>query len=280
MHSLDSDPIVTDWLLLRTALWRVGERSIALEAVGEFRKAAGETPRNPLTASIKRVDALLERFDAFCSSIVTGRARARPGLGGDFDERAVVFNWLAENHWTTMRLVAWGVWKQSGGHLSHADRLEEDMLQEFLVARDGLATVLAGYDPLRGSLMGYILICFRRACTAYLERESRRNPWSATNLQDKEAEDHENNIRDGTPSPEELLTQSEILALLWREVDGMDQRSASALHLQYEEGLTHAEIAAVLGISSEEAAKQLAWRAKNTLKRILYRKGVLRKMAI
>jgi RNA polymerase sigma factor (sigma-70 family) len=268
---MGSEPIITDWLLLRTALWRVGERPIAFEAVNAFRTAANEQPDGPLPASLERVDPTLERLDAYCSALVPGRTRSSPVRVADDDERRRVLVWLAENQWKNMRLVALGVLRQqSGGHSIHSDMLEE-ILQEF-IGLGPLDAVLAGYDPLFRPLLGYVLFCFKRACMKHLRR-SGKEPLGATDTRDAEA--LLSNIRDGRPSPEDEIEKRSLAKLVWRMAESnLPSRRFHALRLRYKEGLTDEQIGQQLAIG-KKAAKQLVHNARNELKEILKIVGVL-----
>lgn len=270
-QSMVSDPTITDWLLLRTALWRVGERPIAFEAVSAFRRAAGEQPAKPLTASLERVDKTLESLDEFCATLVPGRMRSCPARVADDDERRRVLVWLAENQWKNMRLVAWGVLRQQpGGRLIHTDLLE-DIVQEF-IGLGPLDAVLASYDPLFRSLLGYVLFCFKRACVKHW-RQSGADPLAATGTRD--AEDLLSNIVDGRPSPEDEMEKRSLAKFVWRMAEStLSSRRFHALRMRYQEGLTDEQIGQQLVIG-KNAAKQLVHNARNELKGILETVGVL-----
>ncbi len=267
-----SDPTITDWLLLRTALWRVGEKPIAFEAVSAFRMAAGEQPAAPLTASLECVDTMLKSLDEFCATLVPGRTRSCPARVADDDERRRVLVWLAENQWKEMRLVAWGVLRQqSGGRSIHTDLLE-DIVQEF-IGLGPLDAVLASYDPLCRSLLGYVLFCFKRACVKHWRRSGGAEPLAATGTQD--AEDLLSNIVDDRPSPEDEMEKRSLAKFVWCIAEStLPSRRFHALRMRYKEGLTDEQIGQQLVIG-KMAAKQLVHNARNELKGILETMGAL-----
>lgn len=265
------DPTITDWLLLRTALWRVGERPIAFDAVSAFRTAAGEQPARPLTASLERVDTTLVSLDEFCAALVPGRTRSCPVRVADDDERRRVLVWLAENQWKNMRLVAWGVLRQqSAGRSIHSDFLE-DIVQEF-IGLGPLDAVLASYDPLFRSLLGYVLFCFKRACVKHW-RKAEADPLAATGTGD--AKDVLSNIVDGRPSPEDEMEKRSLAKFVWRMAEStLPSRRFHALRMRYKEGLTDEQIGQRLVIG-KKAAKQLVHNARNQLIGVLKTVGVL-----
>jgi RNA polymerase sigma factor (sigma-70 family) len=268
--SIHSDLVVSDWLVLRTALWRVGERSPALKAVSEFRNAASqESTSTPLTASPEYVDASLVSLDAFCTSLAPGRTRSRPDPTADDVERRQALVWLAENQWKNFRLVASGVWRQAGGPSTDADNFD-DIVQEFIGLQ--LPGLLESYDPLLSPLWGYMFFCFKRACWKYVRRQFRNVPSVATSTRD--TEDGPVEICDGQPGPEEVIQQKLLAEFVWRLASNLSPRRGQALHLRYTDGLTDEQIGRQLDISSR-AARQLVHYAIKELRKTLKMMGLL-----
>lgn len=263
---MGSDRTVTEWLMLRTALWRVGERPRAFEVMSDFR-TANQTPGTSETASLERVDPILKHLDAFCAALLLERARARPHPAADEEERRQVHIWLEETQWKKMRLVAQSVLRQRYGSSSMHTEIMEDMFQEFLGLRR-LDAVLATYDPLFTPLLGYVLFCFRRACWRYVVARE----LSAPNTGNTEAAA---DLIDDGPSPEQIVDKRTRAELVWRVAESvLSPNNHDAFRLRYQADLTDEQIGAQLGIS-RDAAKVRVNRALQQLKTTLKIMGVL-----
>ena len=80
-------------------------------------------------------------------------------------------------------------------------------------------------------------------------------------------------LPDPAPGPAEQAEQAAAVAALRRGLQALPAADHDVLMLQYVQGLSAAECAAVLGIS-EGAVRQRAHRARNRLKQILQQEGL------
>ena len=260
------DRTISDWLMLRTALWRVGEKPLAFEVISQFREA-GEPPGASLTASLEYVDPSVRLLDGFCAALLPERTRARPDPAADDEERRRIHLWLQETQWKKMRLVAQGVLRQRYGSSSTHAEIMEDMFQEFLGLRQ-LDAVLASYDPLSSPLLGYVLLCFRHACWRYVVRRELSAPNAGNTVA---ADDF---VYNG-PSAEQIVDKKTRAELVWRVAESvLSPNNLDAFRLRYQADLTDEQIGEQLGIS-RGAAKVRVNRALHQLKTRLKMMGVL-----
>jgi RNA polymerase sigma-70 factor (ECF subfamily) len=75
-------------------------------------------------------------------------------------------------------------------------------------------------------------------------------------------------------SPEDILEATETRLLLQLAIENMPRKQREVFALHYYDNLTPAEIAARLGLSYENARKQI-WRAKQQLREVVTMMGIL-----
>ncbi|MGB0268126.1 MAG: RNA polymerase sigma factor [Pseudomonadales bacterium] len=141
--------------------------------------------------------------------------------------------------------------EQYGTRLSGRPALGEDLAQETLLQ---LWLEAGRFDPARGRLSTWL---YRIARNRFLDQQ--RQGWRWLGLESLEG-------RDGVSDPEleQLSDAREVQQALQR----LPERQRSALLLSYYEGLSHKEVAQVLGLGLR-AAESLIVRARRALGKTL-----------
>lgn len=260
---------LSEWLFLRTALWSLADRSLALHAVQQFLTTSDPSSARGPAVSPDRVDPVIKDLDAFCAGRSVGRQRCRPEPVADLPERQRAHVWLAENHSLTLRLVARGVFRQFRDRGSDLGSLHpDDCVNTFLFATtDGLATVLESYDPLAAPLLQFVAFCFKRAS----RRQVLRDP-SIVEIVDFETE--RRLFPDPSPSQEARAAQRQLARLVWQEVEHLPGEMQRVFSLFYADERSSGEIADEIGKSSD-AVKMLLHRARTAVRTRLKDRGLL-----
>lgn len=134
-----------------------------------------------------------------------------------------------------------------------SDAQAEDVVAEVFFK---LLEALPRFDPSRGTVVGYVLASARNA----LVDRARTQPH--VSLEAALA------IADPSADAEYALSRREEGERLQRAMAGMDEQTRELLSLRYVDGLRHADIAAVVGLS-DAAVRQRLSRAVRELKAAL-----------
>ena len=142
-------------------------------------------------------------------------------------------------------------------HVPSADVAEDITADTFLK----LFEAADRYDPARGEARLWVFRIARNTLRDHQRRSRVRRHVGLDNLRDLVGND---------PSPEERLLREEQVSRLLSEVLELSPADRELIGLRYASELSHAEIAALLGIR-ESAVRTRLWRALDRLRRQLER---------
>lgn len=83
-----------------------------------------------------------------------------------------------------------------------------------------------------------------------------------------------NSIPDTSPSPHEIVESREVSRKIKNSLRNLSETDRSIIQLQYGQGYTSTQIAALLDISPN-TVRQRAWRTRKMLKAVLEKEGII-----
>lgn len=275
----EDDGALEDWVLLWTALRRLGSREqalSALRAVGDCSQGADPPKRAPLVHVVDRIHAGCETSGIEESSAGT----APTARGADEPERGRLRCWLADPA-RRRQLLAIALFVLSNRedaedavHAYFAPR-EDRRKKEPCPLPSRLDMDLDNYDPTRGELLPYLESRFKFFCQSRREeRESRiarEIPLSMTF--DDGAELEVEFVGFSSASPEEDALRSERYAAILDCVERLPRLQRAVVVLHYFKERSCEEAAAANGLAVGYV-KVLLSRARHNLRPCLARKGL------
>jgi|YNPBryantNP2012_1023418.scaffolds.fasta_scaffold00418_9 RNA polymerase sigma-70 factor (ECF subfamily) len=141
--------------------------------------------------------------------------------------------------------------------LSNADDAEEAVQDAFVY----LFRNLRHYSPQRGPLWAWLRVILVSRC----RNKRRGKKWRLPVLQ---ALEHADEGQETADDPASILEQLGARQEVWEALQRVSPAARDALILRYYEGLSYAEIAAILGCQ-EEAARARVYHGKVQLRRLL-----------